>query len=351
MIKFEYKIVIIAVLFACITWVIDAAVNSFITPFQFYTRSFFWGCTVLLGLIISKFVSKKKNSEKAKEDSENRFLSLMESTDDSIYLIDKDYKYIFMNKKHLKRLGLSKAQIKGKTYSDFHSSIETKKFSEKISKIFATGISTQYEYKSRRDDKYFLQTFSPIKNSSGEITSVTIISKEITSIKQVVEKLRNMALTDELTGLYNRRGFFLLADQQLKLANREKINMFTMSADLDYLKVINDNIGHKSGDLALIETAHILRETFRESDIIARIGGDEFVVFGVDTSDNNVSALIVRLKENIDLYNATKTNSFEISLSFGFARYDYNNPCSIEEQLSIADKLMYGEKRKKHASF
>jgi diguanylate cyclase (GGDEF)-like protein/PAS domain S-box-containing protein len=287
----------------------------------------------------------------SKEDGENRFLSLIESSDDSIYLVNRDCRYIFMNRKHLERLKLSKGQIKGRLYSEFHSPVETRWFSEKISGVFITGISAKYEYKSQRDGKYFLQTFSPVKNLNGEITAVTIISKEITALKEVEEKLRTMSLTDELTGLYNRRGFFVLADQQLKLANRENKRMFAMSADLDYLKVINDHIGHKSGDLALIETANILRETFRESDIIARIGGDEFVVFGIETTETNIEILTDRLIKNLELHNATKTNSFELSLSFGFARYNPKNCLSIEELLCIADKLMYGQKRMKQERF
>jgi diguanylate cyclase (GGDEF)-like protein len=99
-------------------------------------------------------------------------------------------------------------------------------------------------------------------------------------------------LTDELTGLYNRRGFFVSAQQQLKLANRYNKGIFIFSADLDDLKIINDNFGHKTGDSALVETANILKKTFRESDIIARIGGDEFVILGMENPQINTEFIL-----------------------------------------------------------
>ena len=155
-------------------------------------------------------------------------------------------------------------------------------------------------------------------------------------------------ITDELTGLYNRRGFLTLSDQQLKQANRENKKMFLMSSDLDYLKLINDHLGHKAGDRALTNTANILKETFRESDVIARMGGDEFIVLGMVTPYYGIETLTKRLKENLKVHNSLADEPLEdISLSFGFALYDSSQPSSIEELLTNADKLMYIAKRKK----
>ncbi len=135
-----------------------------------------------------------------------------------------------------------------------------------------------------------------------------------------------------------------MAEQQLKVARRERKRVYIVSTDLDYLKMINDNLGHKTGDLALIETANILKTTFRQSDIIARIGGDEFVIL---TIENNIEALIARLKAIIDARNAKEGQLYELSLSFGYSFHDAQDPCSIEELLSRADKLMYEEKNSK----
>lgn len=235
-----------------------------------------------------------------------------------------------------------------RAFSEFHSPEETRLFIEKVDKVFHTGNAYQYELKSSRDDKYFLQTFSPVRNTNNEITGVNVISKEITTFKYAEEKLYSMSITDELTGLYNRRGFLTLSDQQLKLANRDNKKLFLMSSDLDYLKLINDNMGHKAGDRALTNAAHILKETFRESDIIARMGGDEFVVLGILTPYSGIETLTERLNENLKIHNTLADAPLEdISLSFGFAVYDPSQRSSIDELLTNADELMYMDKKNK----
>jgi diguanylate cyclase (GGDEF)-like protein/putative nucleotidyltransferase with HDIG domain/PAS domain S-box-containing protein len=169
-------------------------------------------------------------------------------------------------------------------------------------------------------------------------------------LEEMVQELRNQALADELTGLYNRRGFIFLAQQQLKLANRTKMGMLLLFADFNNLKWINDTLGHHKGDLALIETANILKETFREPDIIARIGGDEFVVLATEVRKDSAQILISRLKENLDTLNARGRRSYKLSLSMGITRYDPESPCSIDELLARADSLMYEQKRQVLAS-
>lgn len=292
-------------------------------------------------------ITERKRSETILQESENRYRSLVESTDDSIYLVDKNYRYLFMNKKHLLRLGLLGTQFMERAYGDFHTSKETRSFMEKIDRIFETGRSTQYEYRSPRDDKYFLQTFSPVKDSTGAVTAVTVISTDITALKVLEEKLRILSFTDELTGLYNRRGFFALAEQQLKLANREKTGKLLLSIDLDYLKKINDTYGHSEGDLILMETALLLKKSFRESDITARIGGDEFAVLVTENAEIKLEDITSRLNANLESRNTETNKPYMLSLSVGLTRYDPEQPCSIDELISNADKRMYEEKKKR----
>ena len=162
-----------------------------------------------------------------------------------------------------------------------------------------------------------------------------------------ISKLRSLYLMDDLTSLLNRRGFFTLALQQLKMASRMRGDMFLLFVDLDNLKGINDTHGHKEGDLALVDVAKILKKTFRESDIIARIGGDEFAVLGVETSRTSVDAFISRLEKNVESRNSKSKQPYKLSLSIGLALHDRNSPSSIDELLSQADKQMYAQKRKK----
>jgi two-component system cell cycle response regulator len=167
---------------------------------------------------------------------------------------------------------------------------------------------------------------------------------------ELQKKVRTMAVTDELTGLYNRRGFFSLVEQLLKLCKREKKGIFMLYTDVDSLKKINDTFGHKEGDMALIDIANILRKNYRESDIIARIGGDEFVVITVGTTKESAEIATSRLKKNLEIHNAEANRSYKLSLSFGLAYHDPENPCSIDELLVQGDKLMYEQKRHKQKS-
>jgi len=164
------------------------------------------------------------------------------------------------------------------------------------------------------------------------------------------EKILKMSVTDELTGLYNRRGFFTLVEQQFKLSIRQKNVLYLLFADLDNLKAINDIYGHEAGDQVLIETAKILRDTFRDSDIIARIGGDEFIVVPVGTTEDGSAIATSRLHQNVALHNAEKKRPYALSISVGIAKYDSNSPCSTDELIRQADKSMYKQKMlKKHS--
>jgi diguanylate cyclase (GGDEF)-like protein len=164
---------------------------------------------------------------------------------------------------------------------------------------------------------------------------------------QLAMMLRSMSLVDELTGLYNRRGFLTLAGQSLKTAGRLRKKMLLLFADLDGMKWINDNLGHHEGDLALQETAALLSDTFRESDIVARLGGDEFVVAALEVSEEGSDAIINRLEKNLASRNAMENRSYRLAISIGAAIFDPESPCSIEELLERADAIMYMQKSEK----
>jgi diguanylate cyclase (GGDEF)-like protein len=165
--------------------------------------------------------------------------------------------------------------------------------------------------------------------------------------KRIEEELRTLSLRDELTGLYNRRGFFTLAQQQWKLAKRSKRGLLLIIADLDGLKKINDTFGHDGGDRALRDTANILKETYRESDVIGRIGGDEFAIVMLEDSKADTGILSLRLQDSLDVFNKKPDLLCELGISIGVARCDPESPCSIDELMSKADALMYEQKRSK----
>ena len=135
-------------------------------------------------------------------------------------------------------------------------------------------------------------TARAIRDHEGKVIYFDGTVTDITDRKRMEEEILTLSITDQLTGLYNRRGFLSLAEQQLKLSDRNKSGMLLFFADLDLLKWINDTLGHEEGDKALIEAANVFKETFRTSDIIARLGGDEFAVLAIDIKGTNPESLL-----------------------------------------------------------
>jgi diguanylate cyclase (GGDEF)-like protein/PAS domain S-box-containing protein len=170
---------------------------------------------------------------------------------------------------------------------------------------------------------------------------------DVTEHKRLNEQLQAMSLTDELTDAYNRRGFITLSEQQLKIAERTRKDMLLFFVDLDRMKQINDTLGHQEGDKALIEIATVLKKVFRESDIIGRIGGDEFAILAIDITNETEEGLMKRLHSSLDSYNTLENRKYQLSLSIGTARYDPEIPSTLDFLMAQADTLMYEEKRKK----
>ncbi len=177
---------------------------------------------------------------------------------------------------------------------------------------------------------------------------VVAVVRDIENRKKMEEELKTLSMTDELTGLYNRRGFTSIAEQQLKIARRIKEKVLLLCADLDNLKKINDSLGHKQGDLALVETANILKKSFRSSDIIARVGGDEFVVLQFGNSDAIANLITSRLHQKLHINNTIMDDNFKLSMSVGIVHCEPGKTVSINELLDRADKIMYENKRTKY---
>jgi diguanylate cyclase (GGDEF)-like protein len=161
------------------------------------------------------------------------------------------------------------------------------------------------------------------------------------------QKLSDLSQTDDLTGLYNRRGFISLSRRSMDLAVARGKRGLVVFGDMDGLKDINDQYGHEAGDRALKAMGKLLHKTFRSMDIVARLGGDEFAVLAIDITP----AFFVSLRERLDRYLAEyhlrSGEPFTLSISLGIAEFGGETDCRLETLLSKADAVQYEEKRQK----
>jgi diguanylate cyclase (GGDEF)-like protein/PAS domain S-box-containing protein len=293
---------------------------------------------------------ERRLAEKQLKESNERFIALFDRSNDAVYIVDFEGVFVDANQVALNMLGYDRADIHCLNIASLLSGDDLSKGLKDFNEIVQTGFQKElFEYKLKRKDGTYVtvETKGSIIFREGKPHSVLGIAREITERKQAEEALKTLSLKDDLTGLYNRRGFFALAEQGLKTAQRMGTEMLLIFGDLDNLKGINDTFGHNEGDQALVDTSQILKETFRESDIIARIGGDEFVIMAMNSFETSAEKLINRFKKALNYYHLQTKRSYTLSLSLGIAYFDPQNPCSIDVLLSQADKLMYENKQKK----
>lgn len=298
---------------------------------------------------------RKAMVEKIKK-SEEKFRSLVDSTDDSIFLLDRNYRFLFMNKKHLFRMGISEGEYTGRSFSEFCSPEEAQGVIAKVDEVFRTGESIQNEYRNEKDKQYFLQTLSPIKDQYGMPEAVTIVAKDITEHRNTEEHVRFLAYFDSLTGLPNRLFFKELLDKALLHAKRFNRILATLFMDIDNFKRINDTLGHDIGDELLQAITNRLLKSVRSSDSISRsneniipntlsrLGGDEFVLLLSEIAAAQDAGIVSRrlLKDISEPY-VLKGHKVIITASIGIAVYPSNGE-DAQSLLKYADLAMYHAK-------
>ena len=261
--------------------------------------------------------------------------NIFNSVNDLICILSPDYEILFCNRAMNEFLQLTEKELIGRRcWEVIHSDV--KKIKERQTQ------TTQLK------NRWFRIKLDSVFDNEGNLTAIVHTAVDEDERERREDKLKEASLRDELTGLFNRRGFKTLAEQQIKIAHRSKSGLRLLFADLDGLKNINDTLGHAEGDLALKRVADALRDTFRrEPDIIARYGGDEFAVLLAleEKSANKVEILISRLRENLESCSRQENLSYTLAISVGFVRYDPYRHSSIDDLLIRADRLMYAQKR------
>ena len=261
-------------------------------------------------------------------------------------VVDRNHTVIRANRAFCKLAGLDEKEVVGrKCYETFSGSAcntdqcpltsilkKPQLLEDEVTKVISSGRRIECAV-----------TSTPYYGANGELIGIIEDFKDITRYKELEQLLRDTAITDELTGLFNRRGFLTLAEKQLGSAIRAEYDLFVVYADLDNMKTINDTLGHGSGDLALTSTAGLLQDSFRQSDILARLGGDEFAVMvtckpGADSEQ----AILDRLEERVLLENQRGGLPFTLSINFGVVQMEPDE--TLDHLIIRADNRMYEKK-------
>jgi diguanylate cyclase (GGDEF)-like protein/PAS domain S-box-containing protein len=309
---------------------------------------------VLLRIMSAVFSSalQRKRSEEAQRASEERYRLVFENATDmiSLHSLD-DLRYLYVNPAIRGNLGYTEEELVGTTAFRWVHPDDRDVLRARLSEAMATGQgSVEFRYRQKSGAYVWLEaTGRTVLDERGERVAL-LISRDITDRVLRREELRALSLADPLTHLNNRRGFFHLAEQQLKVSNRTRSTMLLFFTDVDNMKWINDNLGHKEGDLALIETGNVLKEAFRESDIVGRVGGDEFAVLALQAKREESNEILARLQRRLDARNAQPDRRYRLSLSVGIACYEPEEPLPLEELMARADALMYENKRAKRSN-
>ena len=309
-------------------------------------------------------VAKYEQARQALLVSEERYRLLLEHLPVGVYRTTPDGQIIEANPALADILGIQKiSDLYQLNVRDLY--IKKKDRDEHLRKLASqTTFFTEFELRRLDGRRVWIRDLPrAVKDLGGRILYYDGIIVDITSRKKAETQLHkalleleranhqllNQSLTDDLTGLHNRRGFLTLGQQTMKYAKRFHSDVYILFLDIDRLKTINDTWGHKAGDQALADFGRILREAFRETDIIGRMGGDEFAALVLISSRSQYRALLERLEDRLKAYNQKGKQKFSISVSIGSVRCSAGRRRSLESILRQADDRMYEQKHKKFA--
>ncbi len=277
-------------------------------------------------------ITEGKHLEEALQVAEASLRQLILSNADGMVVTDSQGTVLFVNPAAERILGRTSYELLGRSFEFPLTPGQRQELEVEVGEGERIVAEMQVVETKWRREKAFLATL-----------------RDISELKDLQEELRELSLVDPLTGVYNRRGFSTLARQQFKTAQRMGRRMYLFFMDLDELKHINDTLGHSQGDRAIREAASVLKATFRESDILGRWGGDEFVALAMETDEEGSRAVLKRLRQNLEDWNTDTSRPYKLSLSVGTAEFNPDRPTTLEDLLAQADARMYEYKRARPA--
>ena len=267
--------------------------------------------------------------------------------EDFIFVIDLEGKVDYINQAASSLLAVAPEQLLGRPFDRLGLLPDPEEAEELLAQVIIEEGVVRYEraVSLSTGTRHLYTTLSPMRDVDGGITGILGIAKDVSELARARDELRSLTLVDELTGVYNRRGFTSLAAQHLSLAQRNGSRVCLIMADMDGLKDINDRFGHQEGDEALSTLAAVLKDNCRQSDLVARIGGDEFVLLTPGIAEGSSAALVSRLQRAVEAENQRGHRAYRFSASIGAVECRPGPSCSVERLLEEADKKMYEVKR------
>jgi len=309
---------------------------------------------VVAQLALRRALVRAQRAEQALRSSEEQFRAIAGAAREWIHDVDRDGTVTYSNAAVESILGYTSGEVVGRTLLDLAHHDDRELLAARFAELAREGAETAIpavRLAHRLGGHRWLEgSVLPICAGSGAPTGARLALRDVTDRVEMQQQLIDLAGLDDLTGLLNRRGFLRSAEDQLKLARRRGTPLVLLFIDVDELKAVNDSHGHAAGDLLLVDTANLLTATFRESDVLARVGGDEFcVLLTSDASDAwlAVRRLLVAIDEHHE--HAAEARPFRLSLSIGSATFEPAQARTIEQLMQQADHAMYANKRAKRA--
>jgi diguanylate cyclase (GGDEF)-like protein/PAS domain S-box-containing protein len=280
--------------------------------------------------------AERVHAAEALRDSEEKYRILLDDSSDPIFTFNPDGQYRYVNKAFADGVQRKREEIIGRKIWDVFQKDEADQRFAAVKWVFENASTQVIEVRVPRTDgdRYYITTVKPILNEQGKVITVICISKEITERKRMEQELQHLSTHDILTGLYNRNFF---ETELTRLQNSRLFPVSIVVIDMDNLKKVNDRLGHSVGDELIQKVGHLLRQTFRVEDIVARIGGDEFAILLPETSESTAEEIVSRLRANLKHHSDARIN-----LSIGVATGDKSS--SFTDVMRIADDRMYQEK-------
>ncbi len=287
----------------------------------------------------------RETTQKLKE-MEERYQHLVAGTHGLICTHDLEGVLTSINPSACELLGFESSEILGRNLVDFIPPSRRPFFPIFLDRIKANSVDKGVLNLIARDGRELTFQYHNIKITQGvEKPYILGHAYDITELIDLQKKLTDLSVTDELTGLYNTRGFLSRASDKINLARRVGEGLDLIFADIDGLKKINDTLGHAAGTQLITDTAEILKGSFRQTDVICRWGGDEFVILLATSMESSSRSVTERVQRKIDDFNARCERPYQISVSFGGVTIDPQSEKGLEDIIKDADESMYEQKR------